>query len=44
MAGTKLEIKMKKAEPGSWAKLFVPREVGINMYSNYFTLKYMFRN
>ena len=27
MAGTKFEIKMKKAEPGSWAKLFVPREV-----------------
>lgn len=27
MAGTKLEIKMKKSEPGSWAKLFVPREV-----------------
>lgn len=27
MAGTKVEIKMKKAEPGSWAKLFIPREV-----------------
>jgi len=27
MSGTKLEIKMKKAEPGSWAKLFLPREV-----------------
>lgn len=27
MAGTKFEIKMKKAEPGSWAKLFIPREV-----------------
>lgn len=30
MAGTKLEIKMKKAEPGSWAKLFFPREVKLN--------------
>ena len=27
MAGTKVEIKMKKAEPGSWSKLFLPREV-----------------
>jgi len=27
MAGTKLEVKMKKAEPGSWSKLFFPREV-----------------
>jgi len=26
MAGTKLEIKMKKGEPGSWAKLFFPRQ------------------
>jgi len=25
--GTKQEIKMKKAEPGSWAKLEIPREV-----------------
>lgn len=24
--GTKVEIKMKKAEPGSWAKLDIPRE------------------
>ena len=27
MAGTKLEVKMRKAEPGSWSKLFIPREV-----------------
>ena len=27
MAGTKVEVKMKKAEPGSWSKLFFPREV-----------------
>merc|ERR1712228_1038357 len=26
MLGTKVEIKMKKAEPGSWAKLDIPRE------------------
>ena len=27
MAGTKVEVKMKKAEQGSWSKLFSPREV-----------------
>ena len=27
MAGTKVEIKMKKDEAGSWAKLFIPKEV-----------------
>jgi len=36
MAGTKLEIKMKKAEPGSWGKLFLPREVTINYSYLYF--------
>lgn len=25
MYGTKVEIKLKKAEPGSWAKLEIPR-------------------
>jgi len=25
--GTKVEVKMKKAEPGSWAKLNFPRQV-----------------
>lgn len=25
MYGTKVEIKMRKAEPGSWAKLNIPR-------------------
>lgn len=25
MYGTKVEIKMKKAEPGSWAKLDIPK-------------------
>ena len=27
MMGTKLEIKMKKAETGSWAKLDIPKKV-----------------
>ena len=27
MMGTKLEIKMKKAEIGSWAKLDIPKKV-----------------
>merc|ERR1712215_667055 len=27
MLGTKVEIKMKKAEPGSWAKLDIPKPV-----------------
>jgi hypothetical protein len=27
--GTKVEIKMKKTEPGSWAKLNFPRHVSI---------------
>lgn len=27
MYGTKVEIKLKKAEPGSWAKLEIPRAV-----------------
>jgi cysteine/histidine-rich domain-containing protein len=27
MMGTKMEIKMKKAEPGSWARLEVPKQV-----------------
>ena len=26
MLGTKVEIKMKKAEAGSWSKLFIPRQ------------------
>ena len=25
--GTKVEVKMKKSEPGSWAKLNFPRQV-----------------
>lgn len=28
MYGTKVEIKMRKAEPGSWTKLNIPRELG----------------
>ena len=31
MAGTKVEVKMKKAEPGSWSKLFFPREVSSSL-------------
>lgn len=27
MFGTKVEIKLKKAEPGSWSRLDVPRKV-----------------
>jgi len=27
MLGTKLEIKLKKAEPGSWAKLDIPKKI-----------------
>lgn len=27
MLPTKVEIKLKKAEPGSWSKLDVPKEV-----------------
>ena len=27
MMGTKLEVKMKKGEAGSWAKLDIPRPV-----------------
>lgn len=27
MLPTKVEIKLKKAEPGSWSKLDIPREV-----------------
>lgn len=27
MTGTKIEIKMKKAEPGSWSRLDIPRPV-----------------
>ena len=27
MMGTKLEVKMKKGETGSWAKLDIPRPV-----------------
>ena len=27
MLGTKLEIKMKKAEPGSWANIDIPKKV-----------------
>lgn len=27
MLGTKLEVHLRKAEPGSWSKLFLPKQV-----------------
>lgn len=29
MLPTKVEIKLKKAEPGSWSKLDIPREMNL---------------
>ena len=38
MAGTKVEVKMKKAEPGSWSKLFFPREVSSSLVNFFYVL------
>lgn len=34
MYGTKVEIKMRKAEPGSWTKLNIPREMPKKIENN----------